>query len=51
MGPNINSIADDYSGIVAPDGKTMFFASRRELPKTDKRHPDTKFDENIFISG
>jgi outer membrane protein OmpA-like peptidoglycan-associated protein len=50
MGPNINSSADDYSEIFTPDGKTMYFASRRELPKTGKRHPDTKFDENIFIS-
>jgi outer membrane protein OmpA-like peptidoglycan-associated protein len=50
LGPNINSDADDYSEIFTPDGKTMYFASRRELPKTGKRHPDTKFDENIFIS-
>ena len=50
LGPNINSGADDYSEIFTQDGKTMYFASRRELPKTGKRHPDTKFDENIFIS-
>ena len=48
IGPNINSAADDYSEIFTSDGKTMYFASRRELPKSVKRYPDTKFDENIF---
>jgi outer membrane protein OmpA-like peptidoglycan-associated protein len=28
----------------------MYFASRRQLPNSGKRHPDTKFDENIFMS-
>ena len=50
LGPNINSDADDYSEILTLDGKTMYFASRRELTKTSQRRPDTKFDENIFIS-
>lgn len=50
MGPNINSDADDYSEVLSTDAKTMYFASRRQLPKSGKRHPDTKFDENIFIS-
>jgi outer membrane protein OmpA-like peptidoglycan-associated protein len=49
-GPNINSGADDYSEIFTSDGKTMYFASRRELSKSGKRHSDTKFDENIFSS-
>ena len=49
-GPNINSDSDDYSEVFSADGKTMYFASRRELPKSGKRHSDTKFDENIFIS-
>jgi outer membrane protein OmpA-like peptidoglycan-associated protein len=50
MGPNINSDADDYSEVVSVDSKTMYFASRRQLPKSGNRHPDTKFDENILIS-
>ena len=50
IGPNINSSSDDYSEVFTSDGKTIYFASRRELPKSGKRHPDTKFDENIFIS-
>jgi outer membrane protein OmpA-like peptidoglycan-associated protein/tetratricopeptide (TPR) repeat protein len=50
IGPNINSNSDDYSEVLTADGKTIYFASRRELPKSGKRHPDTKFDENIFVS-
>ncbi len=50
LGQYVNSGADDYSEVLSSDGKTMYFASRRELPRSGKRHPDTKFDENIFIS-
>jgi len=50
LGPNINSSSDDYSEVFTADGKTIYFASRRELPKSGKRHSDTKFDENIFVS-
>jgi len=50
LGPNINSDADDYSEVVSNDGKIMYFASRRQIPKSGNRHPDTKFDENIFAS-
>ena len=49
-GSNINSPSDEYAEILTADGKTMYFASRREIPGTGKRHPDTKFDENILIS-
>ncbi|HEX7494526.1 MAG TPA: OmpA family protein [Bacteroidales bacterium] len=49
-GPSINSGSDDYSAIFTADGKTIYFASRRELPKSGNRHSDTKFDENIFFS-
>lgn len=48
-GSNINSVSDDYSEILPADGKSMFFASRRELP-SGKRRSDTKFDENIFYT-
>ena len=49
-GQNMNSAADDYSEIISDDGETMFFASRRELPKSGNNFPDFKFDENIFSS-
>jgi outer membrane protein OmpA-like peptidoglycan-associated protein len=50
IGPNINSTADDFSEVLSKDGKTMFFASRREIPKSSNYYPDSKFDENIFVS-
>ncbi len=50
MGANINSNADDYSEVFTSDGKTMFFASRREVKGSNNYYPDSKFDENIFIS-
>jgi outer membrane protein OmpA-like peptidoglycan-associated protein/tetratricopeptide (TPR) repeat protein len=49
-GPNINSDADDYSEVITADGKTMYFASRRQIAKSGSRHPDSKFDENIFVT-
>jgi outer membrane protein OmpA-like peptidoglycan-associated protein/tetratricopeptide (TPR) repeat protein len=49
-GAAINSSADDYSEIFSADGNTMFLASRRELPGSGNNYPDSKFDENIFIS-
>ena len=50
MGSNINSNADDYAGIFSADGKTMFFASRRQLFKSKTYYSDTKYDENILFS-
>lgn len=50
LGPDINSNSDDYSEVLTDDGNTMYFATRRQLPKSGNRHSDTKFDENIFIS-
>jgi outer membrane protein OmpA-like peptidoglycan-associated protein len=50
LGPNINSNSDDYSEVLSSGAKTMYFASRRQLPKSGNRHPDTKYDENIFIA-
>ena len=50
IGQEINSNSDDYSEVLTSDGKTMYFASRREIPESGKRHADTKFDENIFVS-
>jgi Outer membrane protein and related peptidoglycan-associated (lipo)proteins len=50
VGPNINSDADDYSEIFTADGKTMYFASRREFSKSSTLYSDGKYDENIFFS-
>jgi outer membrane protein OmpA-like peptidoglycan-associated protein len=49
-GPAINSPDDDYSEILTKDGHTMYFASRRQISQSGKRHPDSKFDENILVS-
>jgi outer membrane protein OmpA-like peptidoglycan-associated protein len=49
-GDKINSISDDYSELFSSDGNTLYFASRRKLPKSSDYYPDTKFDENIFTS-
>jgi outer membrane protein OmpA-like peptidoglycan-associated protein len=50
MGSGINSNADEYSELVTADGKTMYFASRREVSNSSTYHDDTKFDENILFS-
>jgi len=50
LGPSINSTTDDFSEVLTNDGKTMYFASRRELPNSSNYYPDSKFDENIFVS-
>jgi outer membrane protein OmpA-like peptidoglycan-associated protein/tetratricopeptide (TPR) repeat protein len=50
-GQDINSSADEYSEVFTTDEKTMYFASRRQLPVSGKRYADGKFDENILISN
>lgn len=50
IGSTINSNTDDYSPVITSDGKRLFFASRRELPKSSNYYKDSKFDENIFVS-
>ncbi len=50
LGPAINSPADDYSEVISSDGNTLYFASRRETPKSRDDYYDSKFDENIFVS-
>lgn len=50
IGQSINSNADDYSQVITNDGKNLFFASRREMPKSSSYYNDLKFDENIFFS-
>jgi outer membrane protein OmpA-like peptidoglycan-associated protein len=49
-GSGINSTSDDYSELFSADGRSMFFASRREMPKSNHYYTDSKYDENIFIS-
>lgn len=49
-GAEVNSSADDYSEVFSADGNTMYFASRREIPKANNKYSDSKFDENIFVS-
>jgi tetratricopeptide (TPR) repeat protein len=50
IGTEINSDADDYSQILTSDGKSLIFASRRQIEKSAGNFDDSKFDENIFIS-
>jgi tetratricopeptide (TPR) repeat protein len=50
LGGAVNSGSDDYSEILTTDGKIMYFASRREVGKSNKPNSDTKYDENIFIT-
>lgn len=50
IGAGINSISDDYAEIISGDGKTIFFASRRQLSKSSTQYDDLKFDENILTS-
>ena len=50
LGERINSSSDDYSELISEDGRTLYFASRRELPRSSNTYQDSKFDENIFIS-
>ncbi len=50
LGTGINSNADEYAEIVSPDGKSLFFASRRQLSKSSNHYADSKFDENILTS-
>lgn len=47
---SINTASDEYSAIFSSDGETLYFGSRRELPHSSSYYPDSKFDENIFIS-
>jgi len=51
MGDSINSPFDDYFPIFADHDSTLYFTSRRPLPKHDARNPyDNKFYEDVFYS-
>jgi Tol biopolymer transport system component len=45
---NINSVSDDYSEVISPDGKAIYFASKRSDEKSSKKKES---DENIYISS
>lgn len=49
-GAGINSSDDEYSEVISPDGRTIYFASRRQQKGSAKRNKDTRYDENIFMS-
>jgi outer membrane protein OmpA-like peptidoglycan-associated protein/tetratricopeptide (TPR) repeat protein len=50
LGSAVNTTADEYSQVLSPDGKSIYFASRRELKKSSDYYKDSKYDENIFLS-
>jgi len=51
LGSSINSNTDEYAEIFSAGGNTMFFASRRKLPKSIINTADSKFDENIYLTS
>jgi outer membrane protein OmpA-like peptidoglycan-associated protein len=51
IGSGINSNADEYAELFSSDGKTIFFASRRQISKSSTQYADAKYDENIFFSN
>ena len=51
LGLNINSAFDDYSPTLSPDGKTLYFTSRRADNKGGGVNPDDqRYFEDIYIS-
>lgn len=50
IGPNINSMYDDYVPCVSSDDKMIIFTSRREGGLHDKKDKDNGFFEDIWIS-
>lgn len=51
MGMSINSAFDDYSPVLSPDGKTLYFTSRRADNKGGGVNPaDQRYFEDIYIS-
>ncbi len=51
LGAHLNSSYDDYAPLFAPDGRTMYFTSRRPIgrrPRTDSR--DHKYFEKVLLA-
>ena len=49
LGLNVNSRNDDYSPILSPDGKTLYFTSRRPQSTGGHQADDHSFYEDIFF--
>ncbi len=50
MGPNINSIYDDYVPIVMPDESALFFTSKRKGSSNNKKNGDNNYFEDVYVS-
>ncbi|OIQ27593.1 MAG: hypothetical protein BM555_06035 [Crocinitomix sp. MedPE-SWsnd] len=51
MGMDVNSAFDDYAPVISPDGKTLYFVSRRADNKGGGVNPDDqRYFEDIYIS-
>ena len=51
LGERVNSEYDDYNPVLHPNHDFLYFTSRRETEKKDKRiESDNKFYENIYVS-
>lgn len=51
LGQRVNSEFDDYNPVLHPNNDLLYFTSRRETEKKDKRlDVDNKYLENIFVS-
>lgn len=48
-GPNVNSRNDDYSPLFSPDGKILYFTSRRPQTTGGHQAEDRSFFEDIFF--
>lgn len=50
LGPNINSEYTESNPVVTPDGRFLFFVSRRPLDTNEQRFADHEFWKKLFIS-
>jgi len=51
LGQRVNSRYDDYNPVLHPNNDLLYFTSRREIDKKDKRiEADNKYFENVFVS-
>lgn len=52
LSERVNSKYDDYNPVLHPNQDRLYFTSRRETEKKDKRYEaDNKYFENIFVSS
>jgi len=51
LGDRVNSEYDDYNPVLHPNQDKLYFTSRRETEKKEKRlEADNKYFENVFVS-